>query len=86
MFIHTLLYFCELLISVQVEKLSNEVETQKNEKEALKAKAKEAEKKFNELSSIIENVCIHVFSYTSWRYEFLLFISIWIFTHNGSYI
>ncbi|KAF4354537.1 hypothetical protein F8388_022259 [Cannabis sativa] len=40
----------------QVEKLRKEVETQKKEKEALNAKAIEVEKKFNELSSTIQNL------------------------------
>ena len=41
---------------MQVEKLRKESETQKKEKEALAARANEAEKKIKELSSTIENV------------------------------
>lgn len=41
---------------MQVEKLKQELEEQKKEKEALEARANEAEKKIKEFGSTIENV------------------------------
>lgn len=43
---------------MQVEKLRQELETQKKEKEALEARANEAERKIKEFSSTIESVCL----------------------------
>ena len=45
---------------MQVGKLTKELDAQKKEKEALEARANEAEKKIKELGSTIENVRLHI--------------------------